>query len=293
MEKDNERMASAGIVGREGYEASVGLRAVERAGACPQVKGIVHEIVFCDKYNINPENIINGNHAQLTKCPTAHMKDVVMMNGGKIVGHAQLKDTISASGVKKTADQIINGHYGKTHVYGTEETAQKVAEKLAGKTKQTIDSSGISSSTTERIADKALGKMPSTASLSNAAVSGGIAGAAIGIGLETASSTIDVLKGKKEMGAAALDIAAAGIKGGVVGTASTVAGPVAAGATGLAVTAFQGTVVGSAIAATGIGGAVLVAAPAVVAVGAAVAVGSVVSNCVDSIGDSIMSWALG
>lgn len=43
--------------------------------------------------------------------------------GGKIAGHVQLKDTISNSGVRKTAGQILKGKYSKTSVYGTEETA--------------------------------------------------------------------------------------------------------------------------------------------------------------------------
>ena len=188
-----EKVNMANVAVREGYEASVGLRALERAGNCPQLKGHVHEIMFCDKYNINPQNIIQGNHAALTKSATAQMKDVIMTNNGRIVGHAQLKDTVSASGLRKTAEQIKSGHYNKTSIFGTEETAAK----LAGKVHQKVHSSGISSETTTRIANKALGKIPTMKALGATAKSGGIAGAAFSAGIEAISSISDVVNGKK------------------------------------------------------------------------------------------------
>ena len=263
----------AGAAAKESYEASVAVRALERAGKCPQLKGHIHEVMFCDKYNVNPVNILKGNHADLTKSTVAKMKDVVMTDrAGHVIGHAQLKDTISNSGAAKTAKQILSGHYNKTVVYGTEETAAKVGKKLAGKAVQKVNSSGISSETTSSIANKALGKMPTMGALGNVAKSGGIAGAAFGAGIEAVSSISDVIDGKKDVGDAVIDVAGAGIKGGITGAASAAAGSAAAGVAGAAITAVAGT------AATGFA---VAAAPVAIGVVAATAVGSFVSSLFD------------
>lgn len=154
------------VIAKEGYEGATALRALNRAGQNPQLKGVVHEMMFCDKYNVNPLNIIKGNHAALTKSTTAQMKDVIMTNSnGRVIQHAQLKDTVSPAGIRKTINQINSGHYNKTAVYGTEETAKQ----LAGKVSQKVHSSNISTGTTSRIADKALGRIPTMSTLGTAA----------------------------------------------------------------------------------------------------------------------------
>lgn len=253
------------------YEASVGMRALNRAGQNPQMKGVGHEIMCCDKYNLNPGNILNGRHMDLTKSTTAHMKDVIAKNSaGKVVGHAQLKDTISNAGVRKTVQQIESGHYSKTRVIGTEETAAKV-NKLLEKHgfKQRVESSGISSKTTSRIADKTLGKMPTISTVFSAARAGGVTGAAVGAGMEAISSIGDLLEGDKSAGEAAVDVAVAGVKGGVTGAVSGAIGSAAAGVTGSAITAATtATTVGSAVAGTAVGAAAIAAAPVVAAVAA-------------------------
>ena len=262
----------AGSIVQESYEVSVAMRALDRAGQCPQLKGHVHELMFCDKYNLDPINLIKGNHAQLTKSNIATMKDVVAMDSsGKVIMHAQLKDTTSASGAAKTARKVL----------GTKETVDKVAKKIADKTNQQINSSGISSETTSRVADKALGKMPTVASLGSAAKAGGMAGAAFGAGIEAVSSIIDVVDGKKEVGDAMIDIAGAGIKGGVTGAASAAAGSAAAGAAGVAIASVTGTTIGGALAATTVGAATVAAAPVVLGFAAACAVGGFISSWFD------------
>ena len=273
----------AGSAMQQTYEASVGARALERAGSCPQLKGIAHEIMFCDKVNLNPKNILDGTRAALTKSNTAQMRDIILTKGGKIAGHAQLKDTISNSGIRKTAGQILKGKYSKTSVYGTEETAAKVTGILdkAGSSHQTIHSTGISSKTTSRIADKALGKMPTSSALGAAAKSGGAVGAAVGAGVEAVSSLYDVYKGDKDVEDAVIDIAGAGIKGGITGAASSTAASVAAGATGVAIEAATGTAIGGAIATTTAGGLLVAAAPVAVGLAAAYAVGSFFSSLFD------------
>lgn len=269
MKNTNVRNNVAGSASNV-YEASVGMRALNRAGQNPQMKGIVHEIVYCDKYNLNLGNILNGRHMDLTKSTTAHMKDVIAKNSaGKVVGHAQLKDTISNAGVRKTVQQINSGHYSKTRVIGTEETAAKVNKVLEKcGVKQRVESSGISSKTTSRIADKTLGKMPTISTVSSAARAGGVTGAAVGAGIEAISSIGDLLEGDKSAGEAAVDVAVAGVKGGVTGAVSGAIGSAAAGVTGSAITVATATTVGSAVAGTAVGAAAIAAAPVVAAVAA-------------------------
>lgn len=270
MKSTNARNNVAGSASNV-YEASVGMRALNRAGYCPQLKGHVNEIMYCDKYNLNPGNILNGRHMDLTKSTTAHMKDVIAKNSaGKVVGHAQLKDTISNAGVRKTVQQIESGHYSKTRVIGTEETAAKVNKVLEKHGfKQRVESSGISSKTTSRIADKTLGKMPTISTVFSAARAGGVTGAAVGVGMEAISSIGDLLEGDKSAGEAAVDVAVAGVKGGVTGAVSGAIGSAAAGVTGSAITAATtATTVGSAVAGTAVGAAAIAAAPVVAAVAA-------------------------
>ena len=270
MKNTNSRNNVAGSASNV-YEASVGMRALNRAGQNPQMKGIVQEIMYCDKYNTNMGNILNGHHMDLTKSTTAHMKDVIAKNSaGKVVGHAQLKDTISNAGVRKTVQQIKSGHYSKTRVIGTEETAAKVNKVLEKcGVKQRVESSGISSKTTSRIADKTLGKMPTISTVFSAARAGGVTGAAVGAGMEAISSIGDLLEGDKSAGEAAVDVAVAGVKGGVTGAVSGAIGSAAAGVTGSAITAATtATTVGSAVAGTAVGAAAIAAAPVVAAVAA-------------------------
>ena len=269
MKNTNTRNNVAGSASNV-YEASVGMRALNRAGYCPQLKGHVNEIMYCDKYNLNPGNILNGRHMDLTKSTTAHMKDVIAKNSaGKVVGHAQLKDTISNAGVRKTVQQIESGHYSKTRVIGTEETAAKVNKDLEKYgVKQRVENSGISSKTTSRIADKTLGKMPTISTTFSAAKAGGVTGAAVGAGMEAISSIGDWLESDKSAGEAAADVVVAGVKGGVTGAVSGVIGSTAAGVTGSAITAATATTVGSAVAGTAVGAAAIAAAPVVAAVAA-------------------------
>lgn len=273
--KNNNSMI--GIVAKEGYEARVGLQALKRAGKCPNLNGHVHEIMFCDKYNVNPSHLLHGEQAHLTKSTTATMKDVIMTKGTKVVGHAQLKDTSSVSGVMKTAKQINAGKYGKTAVYGTKETAAK----LAGKTVQKVHSSGISSETTSRIAQKALGTMPTMGALQATARCGGAAGAAIGAGIEAVSSVSDWVQGDKDFGDVVIDVGGAAVKGGISGASSAAAGSIAAGATGAAISAITSTGIGAAVATTAIGATAVAAAPVVIGFGVACAVGSFISSLFD------------
>lgn len=286
--KDNKATV-AGMM-KEGYEAKVGLEALNRAGKCPQLKGIVHEVMFKDKFNVDPAHLLKGEQAVLTKSPTAQMKDIVVMKGNKVVGSMQLKDTVSNAGVRKTVEQIKNGHYNKTAVYGTKETA----EKIAGRVSQKVHSTGISSETTKRIADKALGHMPTADALAGAAKSGGLFGGAVGAGIEAVSSLADVMDGEKDLDEAVVDVAAAGVKGAAVGAVGSTVGSLAAGAAGSAASAAAATGIGSTVAGTAIGGMAIAAAPVAAGLAAAALAGSLLTgdtleDAADGFGDAVES----
>lgn len=273
----NNKYTEATIMAKEGYEAKVGLEALSRAGKNIQLKGHVHEILFKDQYNLNPINIVQGKTAALTKSPTAQMRDIVMKQGNKVIGHAQLKDTVSNSGVRKTIEQIKAGHYNKTAVYGTEETVKKIGNSVTQKVKST----GISSNTTKRIADKALGNVATLNTVTSAVKSGGSVGAIAGAGIEAVSSVVDVFNGKKVVDEAVGDVAVAGIKGGITGAAGAATSTVVAGVTGSAVSAAMTTTAGTAVASTALGAAVVATAPVAVGFAAACAVCSLIGGLFD------------
>lgn len=275
--KNNKTITTTTMI-KESYEGKVAIEALNRAGKCPNLKGHVHEILYKDKFNITPSNILKNQKAVLTKSNTAKMKDIIIMKGNKVSGHAQLKDTISYSGIKKTIAQINSGHYNKTRVLGTTETVAKIKNKVS----QPVHSTGISSETTTRIANKALGKLPTTSALHNIGKSSGVTGAAVSAGLQAISSLCDVYNGKKSIDDAAVDIAVSGAKGGVTGYTSAVAGSVAAGATG---TALATTGLGAIVTGSAIGAAAITVAPVAVGFAAACAVGSAVSSLLDEIFD--------
>ena len=266
-------------IGRNGYEMKAGIEALNRAGKNKNLHGHVHEILFKDSYNANPSNIINGRSCQLTKSTTAKMKDVIMMKGNKAGGGAQLKDTANSFG--KTMQQINSGKYFKARIYGTSETAAKAA-KAGGKLKQAVHDSGISSTTTKRIANKALGKMPTAGAVGAAAKAGGVAGAAFGAGIEAISSIGGVISGEKDIVDAACDITYAGAKCGAMGSVGAAAGSVAAGAMDAAIAASG---VGAGLATGGVAATAVMCAPAVVVFGAACFVGGIVGDLFDSICD--------
>ena len=261
---------------KESYEGKVAIEALNRAGKCPNLKGHIHEILYKDKFNTNPVNILKNQKAVLTKSNTAKMKDIIIMKNGKVAGHAQLKDTISLSGVQKTIKQIKSGHYNKTRVLGTTETTAK----LQGKVSQQVHSSGISSETTSRIANKALGKLPTASSIHSIGKAGGITGAAVSAGIQSIQSLYDVYNDKKTLGEASADIAIAGVKGGITGYTSAVAGSLAAGATGATIAT---TGIGTLVAGSAIGATAITIAPVAVGFAAACAIGSLASSLLDEL----------
>ncbi len=187
MEKDKGKEAA---IAQETYEAKVGREMLERCGKNKNGKGVVHEILYRDKLNVDPKNIITGKRAKLAKSPTAVRDDILVTKDGKIVERIQLKDTEKS--VQHTVKQGATQKYRGTKLKGTIETDKAYAKaaqqrKASGKGEiQKMTSTGISSNDTSRIADKALGKGPTfkgtMAGAKTAGISGGIVSGLVSVG---------------------------------------------------------------------------------------------------------------
>jgi hypothetical protein len=133
---------------REMYQDGVGREALQRAGENGQLKGVVHEILYRDRKNVESLLRGKGEITRLTRSQTARTVDLVTTREGRIVSREQLKDVTSAAGIRKTLEQIRSGQYRSARLVGTEETTSALARST-----KPVRSSGISSSTTRRIAD--------------------------------------------------------------------------------------------------------------------------------------------
>lgn len=236
--KKHSILNSAQTTMRQGYEASVIQRAMQRGGKNINLKGHINEVRMVDKINFNPANIIKGNKACLTKSTTAVRDDIVVKHGGKIIKRYQLKDTISESGAAKTAKQILEGKYRGSNVVGTKETVEKVmAKKGMDKSKQIIKSNGFSSAENERLAAKVLGTtgLKKTAKLATVGT-GKVAAssAAVSATIETVSAAREVIKGDKNVKQAAYSIG----KETAIATGSGVAAKVVGDVVGMGVSAL-------------------------------------------------------
>ena len=271
-EKKNAGAATA--AGRSAYEAKVGAEAVLRSGGKnPQLKGVVHEILYRDSVTLNPGNLANGTVGVLSKSSTAVRDDILLKQGSKVIGRAQLKDTVSVSGVAKTVKQVASGKYTRTNLMGTTETTKlynQAVENLVkngAKAPQKMTSTGISSSDTARIASQTIGGSVKAASVARTAMTSGGAGAMISGGIEAAVSGYKLLNGEIDGEEFVGNVARETVGGGISAAAGSAAATVAAtgAATVLAATSAPLWV------------------PAAVGVGAAVAIGS----CVKSLWDSL------
>ena len=250
------------IISKQGYNQSVIVRAVQRAGANPHLKGHIHEILVQDARNARNVLSLNSARTHLTKSTTASTVDLVTTKGGKVIERIQVKDVTSTSGINKLVKQCTDGKYRSARLVGSDETAQafnKAAEK-AGITKR-MSSSGVSTKQTTSLAQRAgaTGSGSLGSAIGRAAKTGGVAGAAVGASIEVVKGAMDLLDGKADVGEVGVRVAKAGAKGGVSGAA--------AGASATA----AGAATATALAALGVGGmtatVATVAAPLLVAVG--------------------------
>ena len=275
----NHQAGAAAAAGRSAYETKVGVEAVVRSsGKNPQLKGVVHEILYRDSLTMAPKNLASGAKGALSKSVTAVRDDVLLKQGGSVVGRAQLKDAVVTA--DKVARQAAGGKYAGTKLMGTKETVaayEKAAANLAKngtKVTQKMTSTGISSADTSRIAAQTIGGSLKATQLGKAALTSGVTGAVLSGVIETASSGVKLVNGDIDGGEFAANVAQEAV-GGYLAAAGGSAAATAAG----------------------IGAATLLAGstaplwvPGAVAVGAAVAAGSVVKSVWDNVAEGIRDF---
>ena len=277
--KNNTQTGTVTAAGRSVYETKVGVEAVVRSGGKnPQLKGVVHEILYRDSLTVAPKNLASGAKGALSKSVTAVRDDVLLKQGGSVVGRAQLKDAVVTA--DKVARQAAGGKYAGTKLMGTKETVaayEKAAANLAKngtKVTQKMTSTGISSADTSRIAAQTIGGSLKATQLGKAALTSGVTGAVLSGVIETASSGVKLVNGDIDGGEFAANVAQEAV-GGYLAAAGGSAAATAAG----------------------IGAATLLAGstaplwvPGAVAVGAAVAAGSVVKSVWDIVAEGIRDF---
>lgn len=187
-------LGSAGAIGAVGavsalgveniYEASVIARMTGRAGASTVngAKGISFEIIYSDIKNIFC-NFKNGFKTKLSSSSIDPVADLVTTNkSGEIIQSIQCKDGTSVTQINKVVEQVSSGKYSSTELVGTKEFTALYNEKAAANgVTQTATNSGVSTKTTSKVANKALGIAPSGAQLlKTTAKNSGIAAAITG-----------------------------------------------------------------------------------------------------------------
>ena len=267
-------LGTAAATGRSAYESKVGVEAVIRSGGKnPQLKGVVHEVLYRDSLTLTPGNLASGTKGVLSRSATAVRDDVLLKQGSKVVGRAQLKDTVS--GVSKTVKQAASGKYAGTKLMGTKETVaayEKAVENLAKngtKVTQKMTSTGISSADTSRIAAQTIGGSVSTVSLAQVALSSGAAGAVVSGGIEVVSSGIKLANGEIDGEEFVGSVAKETVGGGLAAAGGSAVATVA--------TAGAATILAATTAPAWLPGAI--------GLGVTVAVGSAIKGVWDSIFD--------
>lgn len=268
------------VVLRKFYETSVGSEAVKRAGHNPQLKGIIHEILYRDSQNFNIYNVISGVKSTLSKSKIAIRDDVLLIKNGNVVGRSQLKDTVNS--ISYTVKQVLEGKYLRTNLMGTKETV-KAYEEYVGILKnkgvivsQKMKSTGISSSDTQRIATEMLGGKISAQIVADFAKNSAIIGGGISAGISLVTNGRKLAKGeitrKKFTIVVVRDTVGGGLLAGVGSATSTVV------SVGLA----------SALATT----SAPVWFPAMVGIAAAISVGAIVKKGYDVVTNNIVEVAI-
>lgn len=272
--EQQKQTGTAAAAARSAYETKTGVEAVIRSGGKnPQLKGVVHEILYRDSITMSPKNLATGVKGTLTKSSTAIRDDVLTTQAGRVVGRAQLKDTVA--GVDKTVRQVLDGKYARTQLMGTKETVQaynKAVARLAEKgtrVTQKMTSTGISSADTSRIAAQTIGGGVKAAQLAQAALSSGGVGAVMSGGIEAVSSGVKLAKGEIDGEEFVCNVTKETVGGGLAAAGGTAAASaVAAGAaTALAATTAP------------------LWLPGAIGVGVAVAVGSAIKGVWDALFD--------
>lgn len=190
---DEDSAETAGSVGtavvmgvENAYETSVVGRIQGRAGAATitGAKGICFEVIYSDLRNIANilENPGEGLRTRLSLSSTDPEADLITTNKlGEIVRWYQCKDGESPAQVSTVIKQIKSGKYDSVRIVGTRELATLCREKAVaeGISLPMIDS-GVSTNTTAKIANKALGIVPSRAQVFSVASKNSAVGVVVG-----------------------------------------------------------------------------------------------------------------
>ena len=176
-------VAVAGAMGVENiYESTVIARMSGRAGAATAngAKGISFEIIYSDVKNIF-HNFKDGLKTNLSASSIDDVADLVTTNkAGDIIQLIQCKDGGSESQFYKMIRQVGSGKYSSAELVCTQELASRFNDKAPSKgISQKATDSGISTKTTTRIANKALGITPSGSELFKSSVKNASVAAAI------------------------------------------------------------------------------------------------------------------
>lgn len=249
------------------YEGSVNARVVERVGnlAPSQSKGIAHEIMYADKLNVTRPEL---GVTKLSTKSNAVRDDLVSVKDGVVKYRAQLKDTISSSGVNKTVTQGVNGKYQGTNFMGTKETTELYNAATKNTAAQKMSSTGISSKDTSRITESFSGKMPSLDNIAHNSSRAGSFGAVASVAVGAVEDIVNSESGEEMLAHAAAN-GARGFASGYVGSA---AATVATSATAAGIASVP------ALAAAPL---VAVAAPVAAGIVAATVAGKVVMDATD------------
>lgn len=187
--------------GRELYLDALGREAVERAGCGPQLKGVMTELAIRDLRNTSVRALILREVTRLTRSTNARSVDLVTVGpNGRVVARLQVKDLTSESSIRDLLHRLESGQYRSTRLVGTRETAARYA---ATGSRKSMESSGVSSTTTTRAADNAGVRVPNKNLLLNNAedigkFAGGVAvvGGVLGGAAEAWGSYDDLLDGR-------------------------------------------------------------------------------------------------
>lgn len=217
-EQQGEKKGMSFGQGVETYLDGVGREAAERAGRGPQLKGVVQEVAFRDKLNVKALFEGRAPGARLSESLTDPLADVI--DGAR--GY-QVKDVTSIPGQRDLARRVSSGQYDGAALVGSPET-------VAAASKQGIkmESTGVSSRTSARVADNAGAKVPNADLLKSNLIDithAGAASGAVGGALSAAGAAWthrDKLK-QGEVGEFVVEVGAEGVKGAAVAGVKTVA----------------------------------------------------------------------
>lgn len=250
------------------YESDVNRRVVERVGKMnpSQSKGIVHEVLYTDKMNLTHPSL---GKTTMTKNQFAMRDDVVSINNGVVKHRAQLKDTISSTGINKTVEQAVSGKYKGTNLMGTNETTALYNANPKSINAQKMTSTGISSKDTQRIADTFCGRTTSLENVAYNATRGGKSGAIMNVGV----GLIEDLVNDKTVDEMVVHATSNGVRGFAAGYAGSVAATAVTTATAAGIASAP-------VIATSVP-LVAFAAPVVAGIGAAALASTVVMELTD------------